>query len=54
MQSLKITNSFENYKHKYIPMIEPIKKPPIERKGFKEVLNECRKNQRGVGNPICK
>ena len=56
MQILKIINAFENYTHKRKQMIEPIDKP-IKKpdRSFKEVLkDECRKNQRGVGNPICK
>ena len=51
---MRITNAFENYTHKYRPMIEPIDKPikKPDRK-FKEVLqDEYRKNQRGIGNPI--
>ena len=52
---MNIINYFENYNHKANRMIEPIdkpiKKPDIS---FKEVLNECRKNQRGIRNFICK
>lgn len=50
---MNIINYFENYTHHRKNIIEPIDKP-IKKpdRSFKEVLNECRKNQRGIRNFI--
>jgi hypothetical protein len=49
---MRIISYFENYKYNKKNIIESKNKSIKTEKSFKEVLNECRKNQRGIRNFI--